>query len=353
MDGSEEIQAFAYERKGNSAVIRRCFSRDTKATVPGMIDGLPVTELAPYAFSAHMDQQLLEQELAAGRLQLGRSMLVPEEDEVLTSHQRYQRLRQAQIPALCGEQLEELELPGSIVRVGRYCLYNCDHLRKLTFTGQLADWGTGVFTGCHHICEVVLTTDASGTSTLKDMLDEVHEALHVRWNDTSQQIAELMYPEFYEEGVENTPARILETHVHGSGMRYRNCFEGRRIDFTQYDRLFPYAVAQEPERLLVRLVCGRLRFPHALGRQAREQYETYLRENPQLFAAYFTELRDMDGIRWYCEGPGFGHEPAVLAFLDALTEQAGRAGFAEALGYAMEYRHVHGKKPEVKRRFEL
>ena len=45
-------------------------------------------------------------------------------------------------PALCGEQLEELELPGSIVRVGRYCLYNCDHLRKLTFTGQLADWGT-------------------------------------------------------------------------------------------------------------------------------------------------------------------------------------------------------------------
>ena len=93
MDGSEEIQAFAYERKGNSAVIRRCFSRDTKAAVPGMIDGLPVTELAPYAFSAHMDQQLLEQELVAGRLQLGRSMLVPEEDEVLTSHQRYQRLR--------------------------------------------------------------------------------------------------------------------------------------------------------------------------------------------------------------------------------------------------------------------
>ena len=55
MDGSEEIQAFAYERKGNSAVIRRCFSRDTKAAVPGMIDGLPVTELAPYAFSAHLD----------------------------------------------------------------------------------------------------------------------------------------------------------------------------------------------------------------------------------------------------------------------------------------------------------
>ena len=114
MDGSEEIQAFAYERKGNSAVIRRCFSRDTKAAVPGMIDGLPVTELAPYAFSAHMDQQQLEQELAAGRLQLGRSMLVPEENEVLTSHQRYQRLRQAQIPALCGEQLRSWNCLGAL-----------------------------------------------------------------------------------------------------------------------------------------------------------------------------------------------------------------------------------------------
>ncbi|MDD6326631.1 MAG: leucine-rich repeat protein [Lachnospiraceae bacterium] len=353
MDGSGEIQAFAYERKGNSAVIRRCFSRDTKAAVPEVLDGLPVTELAPYAFSAHLDPQILEQELTSGKVQISRSMLVPEEDEALTSVQRYQRLQEAQIPALCGEQLEELELPERIVRVGRYCLYNCDHLRRLTFTGHLADWGTGVFTGCHHIREVELSTDASGMSTLKDMLDEVHEALHVRWCDASQQVAELMYPEFYEEGVENTPARILETHVHGSGMRYRNCFAGRKIDFTQYDRLFPYAVAQEPEGLLVRLVCGRLRFPYALGEQAREQYETYLRGNPELFAGYFTDHRDMDGIHWYCEGPGAGHETEVLQFLDVLTERAGRVGFAEALGYAMEYRHAHEKKPATKRRFEL
>ena len=197
MDGSGEIQSFAYERKGNSAVIRRCFSRDTKAAVPEVLDGLPVTELAPYAFSAHLDPQILEQELTSGKVQISRSMLVPEEDEALTSVQRYQRLQEAQIPALCGEQLEELELPERIVRVGRYCLYNCDHLRRLTFTGHLADWGTGVFTGCHHIREVELSTDASGMSTLKDMLDEVHEALHVRWCDASQQVAELMYPEFY------------------------------------------------------------------------------------------------------------------------------------------------------------
>lgn len=57
--------------------------------------------------------------------------------------------------------------------------------------------------------------------------------------------ARLMFPEFYEEGVENTPARILETHVHGSGILYRNCFQGRKIDFYQYDNAFPHAMAQE------------------------------------------------------------------------------------------------------------
>ena len=61
----------------------------------------------------------------------------------------------------------------------------------------------------------------------------------------------------------------------------------------------------------------------------------------------------MDGIHWYCEGPGAVHETEVLQFLDVLTERAGRVGFAEALGYAMEYRHAHEKKPATKRRFEL
>ena len=155
MDGSEEIQAFAYERKGNSAVIRRCFSRDTKAAVPGMIDGLPVTELAPYAFSAHMDQQLLEQELVAGRLQLGRSMLVPEEDEVLTSHQRYQRLRRTAGGAgtawehCAGRKILPLQLRSSAeadvyrtaCRLGNRCVYRLSsHLRGSTYNRCVRDF---------------------------------------------------------------------------------------------------------------------------------------------------------------------------------------------------------------------
>lgn len=52
----EPAQSFAYEIKKDSAVIRRCFSLDTKAEIPKQLDGYPVTEIAPYAFSAHLDE---------------------------------------------------------------------------------------------------------------------------------------------------------------------------------------------------------------------------------------------------------------------------------------------------------
>ena len=47
--------------------------------------------------------------------------------------------------------------------------------------------------------------------------------------DGSEERAKLIFPEHYEEAVENTPARIVETHYHGSGGDYRQCFYGQGI----------------------------------------------------------------------------------------------------------------------------
>ena len=55
----------------------------------------------------------------------------------------------------------------------------------------------------------------------------------------------LTFPEYYEESVENTPARITETHVHGCGHRYRYCFENTQLLFREYDSLFPYMKARK------------------------------------------------------------------------------------------------------------
>ena len=96
------------------------------------------------------------------------------------------------------------------------------------------------------------------------MLDEIYEELHVSYiiekvkcqentesadgrtfsdaaradsvyeekEKNSGYVASLVFPEFYVEGVENTPARILEERIHGTGMKYRNCFKGKVFDFS-------------------------------------------------------------------------------------------------------------------------
>ena len=87
-------------------------------------------------------------------------------------------------------------------------------------------------------------------------------------------IAALVFPEYYEEGVENTPARILENHVHGTGISTE--LRGRRsVDYSAMTRLFPLAKAQEPEEVLLELVLGRLQYPLGLSKERRDEYEDF------------------------------------------------------------------------------
>lgn len=55
----------------------------------------------------------------------------------------------------------------------------------------------------------------------------------------------LTFPEYYEEAVENTPARIIDTHWHGSGYKYRQCFPETKLNLRLYDELFPLCSCQE------------------------------------------------------------------------------------------------------------
>lgn len=311
-------QSFAYEKKENSAVIWRCFSHDTKAEIPQRIEGLLVQEIAPYAFSAHMDQAALDRGIREGRIQI----FVPE----------IMQFGQELAPALCGNRVESIKMPDTIRKVGRYCFYNCDNLQELEFDGRLSDWGSGSFTGCHKVKKLHLHVPADGVTWLKPVLEELREELRVRCStEDGEDHANLLFPEFFEEGVENTPARILEERIHGMGMRYRNCFYNKRFDFRQYDSLFPLAVTQESEETMTELAMGRLRWPQELGAEAAKQYQDYVLRHgktalKQLFAA-----RDMEGLRWLCELEGADSDLCS----DAM-EQASALHFTEAVSYLME-----------------
>ncbi|MCD8337168.1 MAG: leucine-rich repeat domain-containing protein [Lachnospiraceae bacterium] len=345
-------QLFAYEKKGDSAVILRCFSHDGNVRIPEKIDGLPVRELAPYAFSSHMDERELTDAFHRGDLRIA-------SPEPVTMQRSGDNWKLDNLPAVSGERLESVILPQTMGRVGRYCFYDCARLKRLEFPGALYDWGSGAFSGCHRIETLCVYVKPDGASGLKQVLDELPESLDVEFctEDADglgqkRMYARLAFPEFYEEGVENTPARILETHVHGTGILYRNCFQGKKFDFAQYDVLFPHAQAQEEMSLLIRLVLGRLRVPYHMEQRARKAYETFIRENAFPFGRYFLDSKDEEGLRWFLEQMVSvmpDDEKAALA--DRLSEYAARRKDAQAIGRLMDFRRE--MLPDSRRRKRL
>lgn len=335
-------QSFAYERKENSAVIWRCFSYDTIAEVPEMIEGLKVTGIAPYTFSEHMDENAFQKALQTGKIKI----FTPES------------LQMEQLPpALCGSSVTEVKFPDSVMQVGRYCFYNCANLRKLTFSGMLGDWGSGVFTGCHKVRNLTVHISSTGVSFLKSVLDELPEELRVEYivepvyNESNERCsdsgyARLVFPEYYEEGTENTPAKILGVRYHGMGMRYRNCFNNKVFDFRKYDNsaLFQLSLSQESAETMAEMAMNRLRCPHELSEQAAQMYQNHIRTHGYDLVELLISTRDMEGIRWLLELAGQDQ-----ALIEELTEKASKQQFAEALSFLMDF-HRANARPARRRR---
>ena len=146
--------------------------------------------------------------------------------------------------------------------------------------------------------------------------------------------------------MENTPARIVETHYHGSGGDYRQCFYDRELNFAEYDRLFPRAVAEESREDALQLAALRLGWPYRLGEEARDRYGTYLRENMACAGKVYVERQDMRMLRFFGQA-GYWDQEGLEAAIDAAAERKE----TEILGFLMdERRRLFPKKKKV---FEL
>lgn len=240
-----KTHGFTYEVKENCVTIKEIDGDSDVAEIPQKLDGIPVTGLGEYLFS--------------------------------------------------GKKYETIRIPGGVTKIGRYGFYNCRSLKKLIFTSDFGDMGSGAFTGCHHIreLEIEMYQEESG---MKEILSEVREELKVTLTGAVDAI--LWFPEYYEEGVENTPARILMTQVHGSGLYYRNCFQGKRFNFGEYDRRFEMAHAQESAGFVRELVFGRLYKPWELAEQAKRQYEEYLFCHYEETALAFAAEKREEELEW-------------------------------------------------------
>lgn len=214
---------------------------DAAVEIPEEIDGLPVTELGAYALS--------------------------------------------------GSDIQEIRLPSRMEKIGAYAFYSCQKLHSLYCYGRAVDLGTGIFADDRELSFLDITLYEGERSCLKELLSEMRQTLRVRIHEVEEvcgqrrvlqdrgEQARLIFPEFFEEAVENTPARKFFTETHGCGQRYRYCFVRREFQYAAYDALFPHVEVQEPEELAAELAMGRLRYPRGLGSGSRERYAGYLKKH--------------------------------------------------------------------------
>lgn len=209
----------------------------------------------------------------------------PEEIVVIPEELEHLPVTELGAYALAGSGAEEVYLPSKLQKIGAYAFYNCEKLKKISCSSRVNDLGTGVFAGARDVEALDFTLFEGEKSCLKDLLSELRQTLRVRIVEQSAEQkpesreARLIFPEYFEESVENTPARILFIETHGCGHRYRYCFVNRQFQYKDYDALFPHVKVQEPTELVTELALGRLMYPYGLTEKHRLMYLEYVAEH--------------------------------------------------------------------------
>ena len=265
-----------YREKSGGIEILRCFGIEGRVEIPGMIDDKLVISAAPYAFSSHMDEK--EDLKNASLWEVSDGLEFGREEHVLA-----------------GNDVEEIVFPYTLKEIGRYIFYGCGNLKKLEFSDSLMQIGCGAFTGCHALEKLTVHMEQGKKSGVKEMLGEMWQRIDVNFLYEYEE-ARLVFPEHYDEAVENTPARILFTEYHGSGTNYRQCFYSKELDFAEYDSLFDMAVVMDKLEVLVDMSFGRLRYPWQLSEKAKKQYEDYIRGNLKDIGEFLVESGSLNGL---------------------------------------------------------
>lgn len=307
-------EEFAYEKMGDGIRILRCYGTGSQVVVPREIEGLPVRELSAYAFAAEMEG---EPPNSSG------------------------------LPCICGASLEGLYLPDSVRRLGRYLFYNCIHFSTLSCYSNIAFMGAGAFTGCARLSRLILH-QKEGQSCLREILQDLRQPVQVDCcpEGNSELAYRLVYPEFFEEAVENTPARIISTQTHGMGIQYRNTFRNTQVVFQEYDRLFRIAKYNVDIISVIEMATARLQYPYALEEAARREYSAWLREHLGQAAAYFLEQEKTGALRWLAEDFAGSREE-----LELLVQAANRRKDTEIVSHLLHV--MHSRFPSKKKQFTL
>ena len=352
-----------YIDKSTYVILLRVYTESDTIQIPEQIDGKPVRELADHAFADEPSVLYAESEkrravrsgdcwtfqsagagTSAASTHFSGERTERPDASVNAAVQNSERLSTLP-PALCGRRLRAVVLPDALAAIGNYAFYGCDNLKTVSFPASIRRIGSGLFNFCPALSVLVFRQAVSAAppatpatpALLQEVLRTVNHEVEVRLQDPSGQDAvRLLFPEYYEEPKENTPARIIEIIWHGTGYQYRQCFLQRKLQYSQYDSLLPAANAQEMPQTLVRLCLDRLITPAELSRVHLESYVSCLRKQPDALWTFLLADQETDLTDWLrvLERSGYFTEER----LDQMIDQASSAGRADASVYLMDLR---------------
>lgn len=349
-----------YIDKSTYVILLRVYTESDTIQIPEQIDGKPVRELADHAFADEPSVLYAESEkrravrsgdcwtfqsagagASAAPTHFSGERTERPDASVNAAVQNSERLSTLP-PALCGRRLRAVVLPDALAAIGNYAFYGCDNLKTVSFPASIRRIGSGLFNSCPALSVLVFRQAVSAAppatpALLQEVLRTVNHEVEVRLQDPSGQDAvRLLFPEYYEEPKENTPARIIEIIWHGTGYQYRQCFLQRKLQYSQYDSLLPAADAQEMPQTLVRLCLDRLITPAELSRVHLESYVSCLRKRPDALWTFLLADQETDLTDWLrvLERSGYFTEER----LDQMIDQASSAGRADASVYLMDLR---------------
>ena len=259
------------QREKNSVTILRAVTCDENAVLPDEVFDLPVTKLADRA-------------LAYGA--------VPVEGE--------------EIHVLGGAESEEwdnrnitaLTLPRHLVSTGDYAFMNLRSMETLRFYDELQTFGSASFMNCRLFSRVELTQIShEQRPALAGLVHNLPQELDVTIRKTDGAVLRLIFPEYFENYTENSPAHHFELKIVGGGYAYHGVFRNKMLVLSDYDALWrDYIAAEHDEFSALHLAYYRLRYPAELSDRAREQYTAFLRLNLRGALSFALRERDAQGL---------------------------------------------------------
>ena len=244
--------------------------------------------------------------------------------------------------------LKKIDLPKGIEMIEDYAFYRCTELEEIHLYEGIRRLGCGAFMGCKKLKKIVVKDIATDIHFLTEMLYDFQYEITIELYYRDGSFAKLVFPEYYEEAVENTPARIIDVVFHGSGYKYRQCFRNRQLDYEKYDGLFSYAIAQEFSSTCISIALCRLCAPYQLKEGAKNRYLAFLQEKGGELADILCREDRLEEIETLAEQGFFTEE-----LLEEFQARAASSGRAELVSYLLNYRMEHFRPAKKTFSFEF